>query len=79
MLINAQNRFIKNQWFVINLVAAYLEVPATHVRITRLDNDPEQGLQIEGEYKKPRGRKWRAFNTLTRVHADFEQHQQKQQ
>lgn len=68
MLINAEKRFVKTQWMVINIVAEFLEVPASNVRITRFTNHPELGLQIEGEYRKPRGRKWRAFTPLVRLH-----------
>jgi len=79
MLIKAENRFTKTQWYVINLVAEYLKVPATHVRITKLENHPELGLQIEGEYKKPRGRKWRPVDRLTRVHESNPHHQHREQ
>ena len=79
MLIDSEKRFTKTQWMVINIVAEFLEVPATHVRITRFNNHPEYGLQIEGEYKKPRGRKWRTFDTLTRLHENHPYHQQQKQ
>ena len=78
MLIHSEHRFKKTQWLVINLIAEYLDVPPTHIRITRLSNDPVIGLRIDGEYKKRKGRKWQPFKTLKREHNQNAGHQERQ-
>lgn len=67
MLINAENRFVANQWMIINWVAEYLNVPATHVKITRLFNC-ELGLLITGQYRNRNSRQWQPFQPMTRIH-----------
>ncbi|WP_422136324.1 hypothetical protein [Endozoicomonas sp. ALD040] len=68
MLINAENRFVANQWMIINWVAEYLSVPTTHVKITRLLNS-ELGLLITGQYRKVNSQQWEPFQPMTRIHS----------
>ncbi|AMO58597.1 hypothetical protein EZMO1_4694 [Endozoicomonas montiporae CL-33] len=79
MLIHAEQRFITNQWAVINMLASFLGVPATQVRITRLTNDTELGLCIEGEYRNGNSQNWQPFRPMTRLHSQHPYQQQQRQ
>ena len=79
MVINAENQFKANQWKLINLVADYLKVPATHVRFTMLVNNSKLGLCIFGEYRKSNNRHWQPFQPMTKLHSQHPYRQQQSQ
>lgn len=76
MIIHAERRFMSNQWMLLNMVAAFLKVPTTQVRITRLTNNSKLGLCIEGEYQEQVNQPWQPFHPMTRLH---DQHPYQQQ